>query len=280
MFFDQGGCHIPEIMDAMIVSVTDTEEQITPVSVTVAQLNDGRMAQLVKVQATKQELTDAQLQLSLEGYPDKHKLTVIGVLSADINGRILLGATIETEAHTPGEPVQENITATCTEGGTCDEVVYCAVCGEELSRETKTIEALGHLPGEPVKANETDPTSTTSGGYDEVVYCERCGAELSREHTVLGKTINGLLTITKEPQDVTLTVGQKATLTVKATGKSITYQWYYKSPTATKWTKISTGTKAAYTVTGKTTNNGYQYKCVVKNADGTAKSGVAKLTVN
>ena len=39
--------------------------------------------------------------------------------------------------HTPAEPVKENeAPSTYTEPGSYDEVVYCAVCGEELSRET------------------------------------------------------------------------------------------------------------------------------------------------
>ena len=47
------------------------------------------------------------------------------------------------DEHVPAEPVAENeATASCTEGGSYDEVVYCSVCGEELSRETVTVEAL------------------------------------------------------------------------------------------------------------------------------------------
>ncbi len=47
--------------------------------------------------------------------------------------------------HTPKAPVVENVKdATCTENGGYDEVVYCSVCDEELSRETIIIESLGH----------------------------------------------------------------------------------------------------------------------------------------
>ena len=48
-----------------------------------------------------------------------------------------------TDTHTPLDPVRENeIPATCKDEGSYDEVVYCGVCGEELSRENKTIPAL------------------------------------------------------------------------------------------------------------------------------------------
>ena len=47
--------------------------------------------------------------------------------------------------HTEGAKVKENEkAATCTEAGSYDEVVYCTVCGEELSRETTAVEATGH----------------------------------------------------------------------------------------------------------------------------------------
>ena len=54
-------------------------------------------------------------------------------------------ANIDALGHTPGEVVIENeVAATCETAGSYDEVIYCTVCGEELSRETMIIPALGH----------------------------------------------------------------------------------------------------------------------------------------
>ncbi|MCD7889806.1 MAG: hypothetical protein LUG23_07845, partial [Oscillospiraceae bacterium] len=73
-------------------------------------------------------------------------------------------------AHTEGEAVTENeVAATCTEDGSYESVVYCSVCGEELSRETITVDATGHnyVP--------TETTATcTEGGYTTYV-CSECG---------------------------------------------------------------------------------------------------------
>ena len=94
----------------------------------------------------------------------------------------------ETDAlgHTEGEVVYENVSdATCTEGGTGDAVIYCSVCGEELSRITSTVPALGHTEAEAVVENEVDADCVNEGSYDEVVYCEVCGEELSRETTTI-----------------------------------------------------------------------------------------------
>ena len=47
--------------------------------------------------------------------------------------------------HTPAEAVRENeVPADCTNDGSYESVVYCAECGEEISRETVTVPALGH----------------------------------------------------------------------------------------------------------------------------------------
>ena len=106
--------------------------------------------------------------------------------------------------HTEGAPVRENeAAATCTAAGSYDEVVYCSVCGEELSREEKTIEALGHTEGAPVRENEAAATCTAAGSYDEVVYCSVCGEELSRA----GMTIEAL------GHDIVKHEGQAATCT-------------------------------------------------------------------
>ncbi len=55
---------------------------------------------------------------------------------------------IPAAGHTPEGAVFENEKpATCKEDGSYEAVVYCAVCGEELSRETVTIPMTSHTGG-------------------------------------------------------------------------------------------------------------------------------------
>ncbi|MCD7830848.1 MAG: hypothetical protein LUI01_01055, partial [Firmicutes bacterium] len=87
----------------------------------------------------------------------------------------------ETEAtgHTAGEAVIENeVAATCTADGSYDSVVYCSVCGEEISRETVTVPATGH---DYVATTTIDPTCTT-GGYTTYT-CTRCGDSYTADET-------------------------------------------------------------------------------------------------
>ncbi len=71
---------------------------------------------------------------------------------------------------TEGTPVVENnVAPDCDTAGSYDTVVYCSVCGEELSRVTTTVDALGH----DYDAVVTDPTCT-EGGYTTYT-CDLCG---------------------------------------------------------------------------------------------------------
>ena len=279
MTMNRSGYHIPEIVDAMIVEVKDTEMTVEPTTATIDQLNDGLMARLVRVKATKKALAAANLQLDLDKYLEDQVLTVTGVLSADIHGRVLLGATIQAE-HVPGEPVKENeVAPTCTDAGSYDEVTYCAVCHEELSRVTKTVPALGHALGEPVKENEVPATTTAEGSYDEVVYCTRCHAELSRVHKITEK-LPVPPTIKTQPKSAKVKSGSKAKFAVKAKEKDVTYQWFVRVSAKDEWKEMKGETKDKLTVVGTGANNGWQYRCRLRNkAGGEVYSNIATLTV-
>ena len=76
---------------------------------------------------------------------------------------------LPANGHTPANAVEENyIAPTCTETGSIDKVVYCSVCGEEISRETETLDATGHSYTTAVTA----PTCTEQG---YTTYACSCG---------------------------------------------------------------------------------------------------------
>lgn len=53
--------------------------------------------------------------------------------------------TIPTLEHVANNSAEENVVLpTCTEPGSCDDVVYCSKCGTELERTNKSLDALGH----------------------------------------------------------------------------------------------------------------------------------------
>ena len=85
--------------------------------------------------------------------------------------------------------------------------------------------------------------------------------------------------ITSDPQDAKVNYGKKVTFRVKATGTDIKCQWQYKKPDSDKWVNIKKATKSTYTLTAKEKQNGYAYRCRVKNKIDTIYSESATLTV-
>lgn len=81
------------------------------------------------------------------------------------------------------------------------------------------------------------------------------------------------------PQPVSVVAGKKATFSVKATGRSLSYQWYVKKPGNTWYSKISGAKKSSYTLRPSSARDGARYRVVVSGARGTVTSKSAVLTV-
>ena len=85
-------------------------------------------------------------------------------------------------------------------------------------------------------------------------------------------------TITKQPKNAWANEGEKAKISVTATGDELTYQWYYKSPEAEEWT-VASGTAASYSLTMTEARDGRLMKCVVTDAYGNSvETKVVTLT--
>ena len=91
-------------------------------------------------------------------------------------------------------------------------------------------------------------------------------------------TVIGAPVITAQPKSVGVAKGETATFQVTATGSGLSYQWQYKKVGESAWTNWSGKTAAKVTCTAGTSNNGCQYRCVVKNSKGSVTSSVAVLT--
>ena len=88
---------------------------------------------------------------------------------------------ISANGHTSGATVTEKeVPASCSKNGSYDSVVYCTVCGYQISRQNKVVDKLPHTPGSKETENSVEATCTEDGRYDTVVYCTVCHAEVSR----------------------------------------------------------------------------------------------------
>ncbi len=72
-----------------------------------------------------------------------------------------------------------------------------------------------------------------------------------------------------QPKSTSVFEGEKAKVSVEAIGEGLTYQWWFKDTTHSKFYKASV-TKPTYSVTMNDTRNGRQLYCVITDAYGNA----------
>ncbi|MBQ1410768.1 MAG: leucine-rich repeat protein [Oscillospiraceae bacterium] len=85
--------------------------------------------------------------------------------------------------------------------------------------------------------------------------------------------------ITSQPASVSVAPGASASFTVAATGDDLSYQWQYKKAGSNTWSNWSGKTTASVTVKASSSNNAFQYRCIVSNSAGSVTSSAASLTV-
>ncbi|MCD7864729.1 MAG: CAP domain-containing protein, partial [Clostridiales bacterium] len=74
---------------------------------------------------------------------------------------------VSAAGHTAGEAVKENVVdATSTKDGSYDSVVYCTVCGEELSRETIVVAAISSSDSSSSNGSSSDGSSSDGSSSD------------------------------------------------------------------------------------------------------------------
>lgn len=122
-------------------------------------------------------------------------------------------------------------------------------------------------------------TPTAAGTSTFTVTATNASGSASKAFTI---TVNYQpTTITTQPQNVAVTVGQPAAFTVAATGSNLAYRWQQSTDGGNTWTDITGATGENYTTAATTMNmNGCQYRCVVKGDGGEVVSNAATLTVN
>jgi len=117
---------------------------------------------------------------------------------------------------------------------------------------------------------------TDSGSKFDVVVSNGAGSITSNSVTLTVNAAPTTPSITTQPSNQTVIVGQTATFTVVATGTApLSYQWQKNG------TNIGGATAASYTTPATaSTDNGSTFDVVVSNAVGSVPSNTATLTVN
>jgi len=107
--------------------------------------------------------------------------------------------------------------------------------------------------------------------YRCIVTDGKGGVRTSRYATL---TVSDAITITRQPQSVTVLEGTKQTFSVGAYGEGLTYQWYWRKNASSEWGVCGfTGAKtASMTVEAIAARNGYRYRCEIKDKNGNKRT--------
>ena len=86
--------------------------------------------------------------------------------------------------------------------------------------------------------------------------------------------------ITTQPGNATVKVGETASFNIVASGTDLTYQWQINRNDENGWVNIDGATATSYTTSAVDIScNGFKYRCVVSNDAGKVTSNTAVLTV-
>ena len=119
-----------------------------------------------------------------------------------------------------------------------------------------------------VKTN-TYSAKMSSSNANRQVYCvvkDKYGKSVNTNTVTLklGKT----LAITTQPVSVTKPAGITASVSVNADGDGLTYEWYYKDTSTSKFTLATTSKTNTYSVKMSSSNANRQVYCVITDAYG------------
>ncbi len=178
---------------------------------------------------------------------------------------------------TVGGTANLSVTATVTEGATLEYQWY--------SNTTNSITGATAVTG-ATSATYTVPTTTAATTY---YYCVVSATGAASKNSAIATVVvnpapaTPVITITAQPQDTTVTVGDTATLSVTATvteGATLEYQWYSNTTDSNvDGTIIADETNATYSVPTDAADT-YYYYCVVSATDATSvTSDVATVIV-
>ncbi len=116
---------------------------------------------------------------------------------------------------------------------------------------------------------------TAVNGYEfRCIVSDKTGAAIISSTAVLTVTgsaapVTAVTAITTQPVNAAVNRGTQAYFTVGATGNGLIYQWQVLGPNS-YWTSVN-GARASYlTVNAQANMNGYRYRCVIRDASGSA----------
>lgn len=115
------------------------------------------------------------------------------------------------------------------------------------------------------------------GWYHRCIITDNNGNSVTTNEVVVSR---GAIVITKQPVDVVGAVNDTVTLSVKAVGKGLSYQWQRSDDRGATWWDCPSGKAADWTFMMYESYDGIPYRCVVSDSQGNSvTTNVIKLWI-
>ena len=188
-------------------------------------------------------------------------------------------SSVETFTYTIQIPVT-GYTITATAGANGSITPSGAVGVVAGGSQTFTISPSSGYVIDTLKVDGLEVTATTSYTFSEVNSNHTIEVNFKQESQTPNVPDVTAPSITTQPGNATVKVGETATFTIAVNGTDLTYQWQIDRNDGNGWVNIDGATAAIYTTsTVDISCNGFKYQCVVSNSAGTDTSNTAVLTV-
>lgn len=143
--------------------------------------------------------------------------------------------------------------------------------------QTFTISPSSGYVIDTLKVDGLEVTATTSYTFSEVNSNHTIEVNFKQESQTPDVTAPS---ITTQPGNATVKIGETATFTIAASGDNLTYQWQINRNNGKGFVDITGADKASYTTgVADMLCNGYKYQCVISNSAGSVTTNAATLTV-
>ena len=200
----------------------------------------------------------------------------------DANGKSVTSNTVTLTMNnsiaTPLKLTAQPVNASAASGA--DVTVKVVASGEGLKYQWyyKSATSSSFVKSSNTTAIYSTTMKSTRDGYK--VYCmvtDQYGNSVKSNTVTL--SMKKTLKITTQPTNQSAADGATVSTKVVASGDGLKYQWYFKSATASSFSKSST-TTATYSTTMTSARNGYQVYCVVTDKYGNSvKTDTVTLTM-
>ena len=183
-----------------------------------------------------------------------------------------------TETVTPPAPANKyTITASAGENGSISPSGEVEV--EEGNNQTFTIAANEGYEIESLKVDGAEIGIVTSYTFENVTAAHTIEVTFKAQEIIVPPSVEKP-TITSQPQNVSVKVGEQAAFAVTASGEGMTYQWQINRNDGNGFVDITGANSANYlSSTVDKDCNGFKYQCVISNAGGSVTTEIVTLTV-